>query len=80
MANRRPDQNGRGKVSKAIRDGLAVGFRRHLPGAVGLVTKGLPLCAFLAFAHFVLDVEWPPSLLLGALGGAAGALFQKLWP
>jgi hypothetical protein len=56
-------------VGLAIREGAADGIRRYLPLALGLVVLGVPLCAFMAFAHFVLGAEWPPPSLLGGLGG-----------
>lgn len=60
-----------GEMRRAARSGLSVGLRRHLPGAVGLVAKGVPLCALGAFAHLVLGVGIPGSavsVLLAYLG------------
>jgi len=71
VAQHRPASIDNGEVKMAIRQGLAEGFRIHLPGTVGLFTKGIIVCALMAFAHFVVEIEWPPSLLLSgaAVGG-----------
>lgn len=55
MATGRQSDND--EVRRAAREGLAIGLHRHLPGAVGLVTKGIPLCGLAAFAHLVLGIE-----------------------
>jgi hypothetical protein len=52
-----------GKVKLAARQGLASGLRDHLPGAVGLVVKGIPLCALAAFAHLVLEIGIPGTAI-----------------
>jgi len=66
----RPDVQA-GSVGTAVRDGLAEGFRQHLPDAVGIALKGSLLCVLAAFVHFVLDVGVTPTLL-GAVAGGAG--------
>lgn len=63
-------------VGRAVRQGLVVGLREHLPGAVGIVAKGTPLCAVAAFAHLVLGATVPASAVSAALasvglGGSA---------
>lgn len=57
-------------VRRATCVGLAEGLREHLPGAVGIVVKGLPLCLIAAFAHGVLDVSPTHAVVGMATGGA----------
>lgn len=57
-------------VRRAAREGLAHGLREHLPGAVGIVTKGIPLCAVGAFAHLALGMSMSGSAISAALTGA----------
>jgi hypothetical protein len=76
VANHRTAEIGNGEVGLAIHEGLAEGLRRHLPGAVGLIVKGLPLCAFLAFSHFALGVDLLPATLYGATGIGALRLLR----
>jgi putative effector of murein hydrolase len=67
VARRRPPS----EVRQAASRGLAAGLQQHLPGTVGLVAKGIPLCCFAAFAHLVLGVEVSvtlPPLALALLG------------
>lgn len=59
-------------VAKAATEGLADGFRTHLPGTVGLLLKGPLVCIFMAFGHFVLGTDWPLSVVVGGLCGLAG--------
>jgi hypothetical protein len=55
------------KVRDAAEIGLARGLERHLPGAVGLVAKGVPLCAIAAFLVLVLGVGIPETAISGLL-------------
>lgn len=57
-------------VRHAMCEGFAEGLRDHLPGAVGIAVKGLPLCLFGAFAHEVLDVT-AAHTIGGVLAGGA---------
>jgi hypothetical protein len=57
-------------MRRATRDGLAEGLRQHLPGAVGIALKGLPLCLFAAFAHGTLDLSAAHMIVGAATGGA----------
>jgi hypothetical protein len=65
VANHRPDNSDDGRVGQAFLEALAEAIRLHLPGAVGLVLKGVPLCALMAFTHFVIGTDWFTSALLG---------------
>jgi hypothetical protein len=58
---------------------LAQGLREHLPGAVGIVTKGVPICALSGFAHFVLGVSVSDTALatLLAAAGVSAAGFRR---
>jgi hypothetical protein len=56
-------------VWRAAREGLAHGLREHLPGAVGIVTKGVPLCAVGTFAHLVLGASVSGGAISAALAG-----------
>lgn len=67
MADRHPADDD--DVGRAAREGLAGGLREHLPGAVGIVTKGAPLCAIGAFTHFVLGISVPVSTLATGFAG-----------
>ena len=58
-----------GNLQQAAREGLAIGLREHIPGALGILLRGCPLMGFAAFAHFVLG----PSVLVTALLSAASA-------
>jgi hypothetical protein len=60
-------------VRRAAREGLANGLREHLPGAVGIVTKGAPLCGVGTFAHLVLGLSVSGSAISAALTGAGVA-------
>jgi hypothetical protein len=53
----------------ALRDGTAEGFRQHVPGAVGLLVKGVSLCLIGMFAHFVLDMDFGSPAASAAAGG-----------
>lgn len=68
MADRGPADDD--DVRRAAREGLARGLREHLPGAVGIVTKGIPLCAVGAFAHLILGMSMSGSAISAALTGA----------
>jgi hypothetical protein len=57
------------RLKQAAREGLAEGLRLHLPGAVGIVTKGIPLCAAISFAHFVLGMGLPGSAISTVVAG-----------
>jgi hypothetical protein len=57
-------------ICRATRNGLAEGLRQHLPGAVGIALKGVPLCLFAAFAHGTLDVSAAHTVVGAAAGGA----------
>jgi hypothetical protein len=57
-------------VWRAANDGVAQGLREHLPGAVGVVTKGISLCAVGAFAHLALGMSTSGSAIPPALAGA----------
>lgn len=65
-------------VRGAVLEGLATGARRHLPGTVGLVVKGIPLCAGAAYAHLALGVSVPDSTVgstvLATVAGLGGAI------
>ena len=71
-------------VKTAFQEGVAEGCRKHLPGAVGIVAKGAPLCAIAGYAHFVLGMNVPQTalgLLIAAVGGGAVALARRReWP
>ena len=56
-------------LKQAAREGLADGLRLHLPGAVGIVTKGIPLCAASSFVHFVLGMGLPGSAMSAVVAG-----------
>lgn len=83
VANRRPSDQTELTIRRAIRDGLASGIeagladglahglRRHVPGAVAILAKGIPLCAFSAFLHLVLGVDLP-AIAIAAFLGAMG--------
>jgi hypothetical protein len=60
-------------VKQATREGLVRGLREHLPGAVGIVMKGIPMCAVGAFAHFVLGMSMSGSVISAALSGVGVA-------
>jgi hypothetical protein len=55
------------EVIRALRQGVAVGLRRHLPGGVGLLVKGVPLCGLGAFLHLVLGVDLSTSAAVAVL-------------
>lgn len=74
MADQSVEERG-SEVRRAFRDGVSVGLRDHVPGAVGILAKGIPICLLAAFAHFVLGVS-VPGTLLGA--GLTGAGYQAL--
>jgi hypothetical protein len=78
VVERRPGDDA-GDVGGALRVGLADGLREHLPGAVGLVTKGTPLCVFAAFAHFALGASSAKAVIamLGGGFGTATAIFAR---
>jgi hypothetical protein len=66
-----------GDLRLAACEGMASGLREHMPGAVGIVTKGLPLCAEGAFAHLVLGIEIPGVVpVLIASAGASGSVWR----
>lgn len=69
----------RGDVRRAAREGLANGLRDHLPGAVGIVTKGAPLCGVGAFAHLALGLSMSGSAVSAALttAGIAGTAWLR---
>jgi hypothetical protein len=46
---------------RAWRQGIAHGLRDHLPGAVGIVAKGTPLCGIATFAHLVIGASIPAT-------------------
>ena len=58
---------GLSRVWRALLAGLAKGFERHVPTAVGIVARGVPICAMLAFNRLVLELDWPTSFLFAAL-------------
>jgi len=80
MADYRTAATDTGDVGLAIRQGLAVGFRQHLPGALerllNVIVYMVPACAFLAFVHFVLGVGITATSIFGGLG-VAGAGVPK---
>jgi hypothetical protein len=65
-------------VGLALREGLATGLREHLPGAVGLIAHGIPLCGLMAFAHFVLGATWIPSAFFGGAGIGLADLTRRV--
>ncbi len=46
-----------GAVREAVVTAVASGIERHGPDAVGIVLKGVPLCALAAAVHYGLDVS-----------------------
>jgi hypothetical protein len=44
-------------VKQSLRDGLAQSLREHLPDAVGIVTKGTPVCSIAAALQLVLAMS-----------------------
>jgi hypothetical protein len=96
VATRRPSDEGDRTIWRALRDGVAdgvdagmadgvaQGLRRHLPGGVGILVKGAPLCLLCAFVHFVLGIALPASaiaVLVGAGGiGGISAVVRAVRP
>ncbi len=74
MADYRTIETDKGDVLLAIRQGFAVGCREHIPKSLGRAMNSLayllPLCAFMAFTHFVLGADGIASVLFGGVGGA----------
>lgn len=60
------------EIRQTVIEGLAEGLRRHLPGAVGLVAQGIPICLLAAFGHFALGMS-APNTTAGAGVGAVMA-------
>ncbi len=73
MANHRTASIDNGEVGQAAREGLAEGFRLALPIAIALVLVGAPICAYLAFSHFALGVDWVPLPFAGAMSAVSAA-------
>ena len=60
----------------AFVDGVANGLREHVPGAVGIIVKGVAACASLALVHVVLAIP-VASTAIGATGvGATSYLLR----
>jgi hypothetical protein len=75
VANHRPA--GDDDVRRAAREGIADGLREHLPGAVGILAKGTPLCALGAYTHLVLGISAPGSAISVGLAGAGGSAWLR---
>jgi hypothetical protein len=63
----RKPRKSQSELRRAWREGISAGLRLHLPGAVGLVTKGVPLCAIAAFVHVVLGISVTASTVATVL-------------
>jgi len=67
-----------GDIRQAARDALAVGVRRHLPDAVGLVLRGVPIGASAAYAHYVLEASPHVVTPAAAVAISAPAAWQAI--
>jgi hypothetical protein len=56
-------------LRQAACEGLAEGLREHLPGAVGIVAKGIPLCTLGTLTHLIVGVSVPGSAISVVLAG-----------
>jgi hypothetical protein len=74
-------QADRSSIKLALREGVAEGCREHLPGAVGIVAKGVPACVIVGYVHFGLGVgvsQTAIGTILAGAGGGAADLARRL--
>lgn len=55
------------EIREASVEAIADGIRRYLPGAVGILVIGIPICLLVALAHLVLGFSVPATVGAGTL-------------
>lgn len=71
MAEPRKPDGDMHAVRRAACEGLAEGARQHLPGAIGILSKGGCLCVIAALATNTLDADAAQAIVGAAAGAAA---------